>query len=238
MDHVKAIIFDCDGALVDSEHAHYTSWRTALQKQGRDFSVEEYYCYVGRPTEVIAKALSQIIGKECAQQLVKDKLASFFSLQSKGLPPIRHTVDFMHRLIKEKERFNLKLGLASAACKEEIYAHLTSLGIRHLFDVILSGQDDLEEYQDVEGVNKPKPYVYLHAAKLLNVMPSECVVIEDSCSGVTAGSSAGCITIAVPNSYSKAQDFSLADFKIESFAGMDVEMFLNRVKELLVSRTH
>lgn len=237
MDHIKAVIFDCDGTLVDSEHAHYAGWKQALQKHGQDFSIEEYYPYVGRPTALIAKALSKKIGKECAKEIVRDKLECFFAMQGKGLPPIHHTVDFVCKLAVEKKQRNLKLGVASAAGHDEISAHLKSLGIAHLFDVILSGQDDLTDYHDPEGVNKPKPYVYLHMAKVMNILPSECIVIEDSCSGVTAGSSAGCVTIAVPNSYSRCQDFSLADLKIESFAGIDVEMFFNMIKETLVSRS-
>ena len=231
MEDIRAIIFDCDGTLVDSEHAHYAGWKHALQNQSHDLSVEEYCSYVGHSTEVIAGLLSKKIGKECSDEIIKNKLEYFLTLQNKGLPPIHHTVDFVHRLAKEKEKFGLRLGVASAAGKNEILIHLKNLGIEHLFEVILSGRDDLENYHDVEGVNKPKPYVYLHMAKTMNLKPSQCVVIEDSCSGVTAGTTAGCITIAIPNSYSHKQDFSLADLKIESFAGMSVETFLQMVRE-------
>jgi beta-phosphoglucomutase-like phosphatase (HAD superfamily) len=237
MEHIKAIIFDCDGTLVDSEPAHHAAWQRAAQNQGYELSLEEYCSYVGYPTDVIAESLSKKIGKECSQEILKDKVERFLQIQLGGLPPIQHTVNFVHRLAQERERFNLRLGVASAAGKEEIHTHLKSLGIRSLFDVILSGRDDLEGYSDVEGVNKPKPYVYLHMAKVMNLMPSQCVVIEDSCSGVTAGVKAGCVTVAVPNSYSRKQDFSLADIKIESLGDMSVESFLNMVKALLISRT-
>ena len=96
------------------------------------------------------------------------------------------------------------MGLASASPKDEILLNLQQHQIEHLFDVIISGKDDLSEYNDPEGVNKPKPYIYLHAAKLLDISPQQCVVIEDSRSGVTAGVDAGCFVIAVPNSLDNA----------------------------------
>ena len=235
VEDIRAIIFDCDGTLVDSEDAHYAGWRDALQNQGHDLSVEEYRSYVGLATEVIAGLLSKKIGEGFADEIIKNKVEYFLTLQSKGLPPIHHTVDFVHRLSKEKEKFGLRLGVASAAGKNEILIHLKNLGIEHLFEIILSGRDDLGNYHDVEGVNKPKPYVYLHMAKTMHLKPSQCVVIEDSWSGVTAGKTAGCITIAVPNSYSHKQDFSLADLKIESFANISVETFLQMVRERVMS---
>ena len=77
------------------------------------------------------------------------------------------------------------------------------------------------DYSDPEGVNKPKPYIYLHAAKLLGVSPEGCVVIEDSPPGIAAGVSAGCFTIAVPNDCSRHQDLSEAHLCLESFSNMN-----------------
>lgn len=236
MEEIRAVIFDCDGTLVDSEHAHYAGWKHALQKYGHDLSPTEYCSYVGHSTEVIASLLSKKIGKDCAREILKDKVAYFLAMQEKGLPPIHHTVDFVHHLAEAKEKFGLKLGVASAAGKKEILTHLKNLEIDHLFEVILSGQDDLGDYPDAEGVNKPKPYIYLHMAKIMNLKPSQCIVIEDSWSGVTAGKTAGCITIAVPTVYSHKHDFSLADLKLESFSGMDTETFLQTVRARLRSR--
>jgi len=229
---IKAVIFDCDGTLVDSEHAHFISWQSALQNFGGELSLEEYYGYIGKPAPIIAEILASKISKDCAQEILKGKKTHYSALIRKGHPPIQHTIDFLHRLANEKDRLELKLGLASAASKEGILLNLKTHGIEHLFDVILSGQDDLSDYADAEGVNKPKPYIYLHAAKLLNLDPEECVVIEDSHSGVTAGKSAGCITIAVPNDYTQYQDLSHAHWVVESFSTLNVQKFLETAKQL------
>lgn len=114
--------------------------------------------------------------------------------------------------------------------------NLRNLEIEKYFDLVLSGHDDLDEYKhkDPEGVNKPKPYIYLHAAKLLGVKPYECVVIEDSQSGVVAAENAGCIAVAVPNSFTKNQDLSHAHLKIESFANISVSDFFHMVQKIKI----
>jgi HAD superfamily hydrolase (TIGR01509 family) len=226
---IKAIIFDCDGTLVDSEPTHHLSYRHVLKKWGADLTSEEYLLFVGNPVELNVKILAEKMGADCAEEILDAKRAKYRELHQKGHPPIQATIEFLHRLASEKERLGLKVGLASASPKDEILLNLQQHQIEHLFDVILSGKDDLGEYRDPEGINKPKPYIYLHAAKLLDLSPQQCVVIEDSRSGVTAGVDAGCFVIAVPNSYTKHHDLSHAHLKIESFSDMSVEEFLKMV---------
>lgn len=232
----KAIIFDCDGTLVDSEYAHYLGWQYAMQRQGSDLALDEYYFFIGKSMETNAKLLAQKVGRDCATELLKDKRAYYQILQDAGLPPIEATTHFVHRLANEKLNLGLKLGVASAAKKEEIISNLKHLKIAHLFDIVISGQDDLSDYFDLEGTNKPKPYIYLHTAKLLGIDPSECVVIEDSYSGVCAGVAAGCFTIAVPNQFTEQQDLSVADLKINSFDNMDVDSLLQMAEDYSSSK--
>lgn len=215
--NIKAIIFDCDGTLVDSEYAHYLAWQHALQQEGGDLTLEEYYNYVGKSVETNAKLLAERIGSIHVERIMENKRKFYHALQNEGLPAIEHVVDFVHRLAKDKQKYGFKLGVASAAKKNEILINLRNLKIDKFFDIVISGYDDLSHYSDPEGVNKPKPYIYLHVAKELGFLPHECVVIEDSLSGVTSGVNAGCITIAVPNDYTRHQDLSTANVKLNSF---------------------
>ncbi len=228
---MKAIIFDCDGTLVDSEKTHYLGWMQALKKHGFDFALEEYYECIGTPIEKTARALAQKFRKDFAEELRKDKHAFFQAQIQLGVDPIHDTLEFLQRLFKEQKRFHYKLAIASGAAREEIMVYLRHLKIENLFEVILSGKDDLDDYHDPEGINKPKPYIYLEAAKRLGVAPSECVAIEDSRPGVLASHRAGCVTVAIPGIYTQNHDFSEADLVIPSLKEYSVEQFLKAVQK-------
>jgi len=220
---IQAVLFDCDGTLVDSEYAHYQGWKHALKHFGIDFPLSDYYQYVGNSVQNIASLLAETNGKGSPEQVLKMKQEFFRELCKGGLPLISPTVEFLKKLAEKKTSSGIKIGVCSAAKKNEVLSHLPHLGIEDLLDVVLSGQDDLGSYSDPEGVNKPKPYVYLEAMAKLGVPPSQTVVIEDSAIGVAAGVAAGCFTIAIPNEYTKHQDFQHADLQLETLAELEMD---------------
>lgn len=224
---MKAIIFDCDGTLVDSEMGHFTAWCHALKKHDYPFNVEDYFPYVGSPIENTSHLLAQKIGKDCAAELKREKHAFYRSSIEQQVLPIADTLAFLHRLVEAQKRFKYKLAIASGAPREEITIYLRQLKIDSFFDLVLSGKDDLQHYNDPEGVNKPKPYIYLEAAKRLGLSPKECVAIEDSSTGVLSSVRAGCRTVAIPNSFSQNHDFSAAHLLIPSLNGYTVQQFLD-----------
>lgn len=239
---IKAVIFDCDGVLVDTEHLKFLAWQEALASQNIKFSIEEYKPLIGNSSKNILNMIRQAKGLEISDQIIDLKNVKYKSLQKQGVTTIQPTVNFVHYLSKNKERLGLKLSVASSAPKEEILINLRQIGLDNVFDLVISGSDDLEDYIDAEGKNKPKPYIYQHAMKGLSIFPAQCVVIEDSVTGVNAGVSAGCFTIAVPNIYTCNQDFSHAHLQIESFAGITIDRFFhmidNRNHELNNKITH
>ncbi len=145
-------------------------------------------------------------------------------------------VKFVRLLFREKEKLKLRLGVASSARKEGILTNLRRLALEALFDLVVSGQDDLKAYTDPEGVNKPKPYIYLHAAATLGLSPSQCIAIEDSYAGVTAAKKAGYFTIAAPNHFTRTQDLSHADLIIHSFINLTPSDLLRKVVPLLETK--
>lgn len=237
--HIKAIIFDCDGTLIDNGIASFLEWQHALKCQGYELNADEFWDFmnknglVGCPgvDEVIIKYCCGLLGRECANEILKDKDAFSAKLhKTYEFPAIEPTVNFLHALGKEKEDLGIKLGLASANTKEHILRVLKRLNVDRYFDVIISGED-LTDYSDPEGTNKPKPYIYLHAAKLLGIHPAQCAVIEDSRTGISSAVSAGCIVIAIPNAYTAQQDLSHAHLKLISFADMTPTDFLQTVAD-------
>lgn len=230
---IKAIIFDCDGTLADSEGAHFYAWQKVLLQRNQFFSYDDFLLCLGNANPTVAKTLAQKIDNASAEELLAERKAYYEEFIKKGHNPIQGTVNLASNLYKEKERLGIKLAVASAGKKDEVIACLKHLGIDHIFDAVITGQDDLHEYQDPNGVNKPSPYIYLHTAKVLKVHPSECVVIEDSLPGLTAGIKAGCFTIAIPTRSTQIQDLSSADICLKSFENVSVERFFQMVNEVI-----
>lgn len=230
---IKAIIFDCDGTLVDSEESHLSAWQKVASNYTSTLSHEDYIQFVGGSDSSLSNILAKRIGHNSPSELLIQKRDYFLEYLHGGLPPIIETVKFVRELFKDRESHGLKLAVASAALKYEVLTNLKTLGFENAFDIVLSGHDDLNDYSDPEGVNKPKPYIYLHTAKLLGLSPSECIVIEDSHTGVTAGVNAGCFTIAIPNAFSKTHDLSRAALTLESLSGFTIQSFLEIVHKLL-----
>lgn len=229
---IKAVIFDCDGVLVDTEYLKFLAWEEALASKKIDFAIEEYMPLVGNSSKNILLILKQLKNIDIPEEVIELKNAKYRILQKQGVPPIKEMIAFARRFVEEKQLLGIKLGLASSAPTEEILQNLRQIGLENAFDLIISGSDGLDDYVDKEGKNKPKPYIYLHAMKKLGVFPAQCVVIEDSSTGVGSAVSAGCFTVAVPNAYTRNQDLSSAHMCLESFIDVNVHDFLQQIGEL------
>lgn len=196
---IKAVLFDMDGTLVDSEPLHFAAHKEALNHFGIEISKEEYILYgTSSSSKKFYAKISEMKGIEIdiaeAQKFKKELYA-----KTKSQMKIMEGVIEVLESLKEK----YLLAVVSSSNSENIKNTLTHAGIEKYFQVTIGG-DEVKN-------GKPAPDGYLRVAELLGVNPDECVVVEDSINGVTAGKSAGMKTIAIPNEYTKIQDFSLAD---------------------------
>ncbi len=223
------IIFDCDGTLVDNEYFHFLSWKEAAAMQGADLSEEEFFPFFpGRHADEIARILSERYNLSC-DALCRDKGNAYVRSVRQGMPPIERTVRFVRQLAERKKELGIKLAVASASRKENVLINLEKIGLKDVFDAVVSGKDDLGDYKDPEGVNKPKPYVYLQAAKMIGIDPSHCIAFEDTNTGIRAAHDAGMTTFAVPNAYTRRQDFSKASYFIDTQSEIDWDDFWKKV---------
>lgn len=228
---VIGVIFDCDGTLVDSEGLHFLSWREALDKEGVIITEEDYYPFSGYSNAYVAQQLHGHADLALATKIYEDKKKIYQKKCKNDVLPIERTINFVRQLAEKKEELGIKLAVASAAPKKEILNHLKNLNLLDIFDEVVSGSDDLHGYyKDSEGLNKPKPYIYLHVAYLLGLSPSQCVAFEDSHTGVVAAAAAGILTFAVPNPYTQEHDFSEAAFVIDSSSKIDIEGFFQKIE--------
>lgn len=224
---VKAVIFDCDGVLVDTEYLKFLAWQQALASVTIELSIEEYKQIAGHSSKKIHEMLEEMKNLHIPEEVIHLRRIKYQELQAQGVPPIEETIEFARHLSQNKDVLGIKLAIASSASKNEILLNLKQIGLEHEFDLIISGSDDLENYMDDHGKNKPKPYIYLEASKRLNIPPEHCLVFEDTEAGIEAAATAGMIAIAIPNWMTKEQDFSKANRVINSISEVTVNLSKN-----------
>lgn len=227
---IEAIIFDCDGILVDTEFLKFQSWEKAAAQQGYLFTLEEYKPLVGQSGFSIASAIKTEKDKDFPNknldmnQLLADRNIFYEKLHKnpKNIPPILPMIKLAKKMATKKDQHGYKLAVASSAPLAEIQANLSAHGLEKTFDYVISGSDHLKDIQDKEGVNKPKPYIYTRVAEWMGVNPSHCLVFEDTEAGVIASAKANMIVYAVPNDFTMDHNFKLAK-KIISAADIQLE---------------
>lgn len=204
-----AIIFDCDGVLINSEGAKFNAWKKALEEYNVSYTLDDYLPVVGHTSLHIKNSIEMTKNITVGSDFILKKNQIYQGLQKKGLPLYHEAISFV-RFVEQYKPYNIAIALASSAPRKEIEHNITTLGLSGIFDVIVSGEDDLEAYYDKEGTNKPKPYIYQETAKRLGVSPSSCVVFEDTNAGVEAAASAGMHVIAIPNEFTQHHNFNKA----------------------------
>ncbi len=217
---LKAIIFDCDGVIVDSEPHHLRAFQTVLAEEGIALTREAYYRkYLAMDDrgafETVLTEWNRPADKDAVKPLILRKKAVYQALSQEKLVLYPGVVDFV-----KKAQGCYRLAIASGAFRSEIKAALDYGGIREAFPVIVSAQDVRR--------GKPHPEAYLTALQQLNertsespMLPAECVVIEDSLHGVEAARAAGMRCLAVTNSYSRESLNGRADRIVESLVGLE-----------------
>lgn len=209
----KALIFDMDGVLVDSEPLHKRAKQMAFQEAGIHFPEDIYDSYKGRPdTTMFHEVLADRSVDEIAELLHRKH--QFFEKIEHGLQPITGAVDFVRWAAGR-----YRLGLATSATPRNRAAALQSLGIAHFFESLV----DTGRFQRP----KPDPDIFQVAMRDLNLGPSDCWIIEDSLPGVRAGKAGGCVTVGITTTFDAA---SL------SAAGADI--IVNSFKELRGALEH
>lgn len=188
VDGFGAIIFDCDGTLVNSMPAHFEAWCEALAYYGAAnvFQEDVFYAMGGRPTKDIVGELNSEYGLKLDPEAVAMKKREAFLARLDRIDLIDEVVEFARA-----HRARLPMAIATGGTRLVIEKTLQAVGISDLFEDVVSA-DDVK-------VGKPDPEVFLKAAAILGVEPGRCLALEDAPAGIMAAQRAGMQVIAVPS---------------------------------------
>ena len=215
---LKAVLFDMDGVIIDSEPQHARAAVLVLQRYNIDISIDYAYKFIGTTTyHMCSKMIEDFKIPATAEELLKANEEMKDSLtRAEGYEAIPYVVELM----KDLHCHGIKMIIASSSSGPSILEVMQYLHIEDIFDDYISGTNVSHP--------KPAPDIFLTAARQLGVTPDECIVIEDSYNGVTAAAAAGIPSIGYLNPNSGEQDLSQAAMLIEGFDEIDYN-FINTV---------
>lgn len=185
---IKAVIFDMDGLLIDSEPVWFRAKEDLLKEINYKWTWEDQKNSMGVSTETwvnyVYNFADQKFTKEEVLHGITDRMKTYYKNGEIDLMPgANEALQF--------SKNNFKVGLASGSYKDLLYGAVKSNNWESIFEEILSS-DDMER-------GKPQPDIYLEVMKRLGVLPEECIVLEDSRDGIKAGVAAGAKVITVPS---------------------------------------
>jgi HAD superfamily hydrolase (TIGR01509 family) len=197
--HFRALLWDMDGLLVDSEPLWFLVERDFARRRGGDFTEENARENKGKGMRHTVRYMHELFGFPVDVERDVDELVSDFIARVDELPLKPGAAELL-----ERTRGQYGLALASSSHRRLVYETLDRFDLRSVFSVIVTGEDAARP--------KPAPDPFLRAAELLGVPIGECVVLEDSLPGVTAGRAAGAVVVAVPEPPLEGRPFAeLAD---------------------------
>ena len=193
----KAVIFDLDGLLVDSEHVWHIEESRMIEERGKEYTPEIRDQVVGLRVDACLAFLKETYQfSDTVEELYAELMERFI----KRIPGLVKAKPGAHEIVEYVHTHDIPTAIASSSPLEIINAEVDAQGWGKYFTVRCTAEDDLN--------GKPHPDVYLRAAKTIGVDPAACIALEDSPNGARAAVAAGMICYAVPDaSHSRPEVF-------------------------------
>ncbi len=181
MNNIKAVIFDMDGVLFDTERVYLESWIKVFKEYGYTMTKEMYIPLMGTGRKNVKEVFKKTFGDNIPIEemyLKKDELL-FKAIDNNEVPLKLGAIDILCYLKKE----GYKIALATSAKRDRVTKQIKANNMNNMFNAIVCGDDVVN--------SKPDPEIFLKAAKKLDVNPENCVVIEDSLAGIKGANKGG-----------------------------------------------
>jgi len=217
---LKALIFDFDGLILDTETPEFDVLQKLYAEFGCELSIESWGQIIGGSDAATfdpVADLERLTGRSLDRQSIRDR----WRRQADALIERNPILPGVTEILDEARRLGMKLAVASSSPHEWVDAHLTRLGLFDRFETVVCS-DDVSR-------TKPSPELFLLALSRLNVRADEAVVFEDSPNGVKAARAAGIFVVAVPNPLTAQLTFEGENLRLRSLAELSLEELLAKL---------
>ncbi len=217
---IKALIFDFDGLILDTETPEYHILQELFQPYGLRLPIEEWAKALGAspgafdPFAYLAAQTPLPVDQPALRKIFLERSLALIDEQ----PPLPGVLALLNRA----EQLHLHLAVASSSPTDWVHRHLKRLGLFQRFASILT-RDDVTHA-------KPHPQLYLRTLEVFNLQPHEAIVFEDSPNGITAARAAGIFCVGVPNHVTRLLDTSHASLTLPSLAALTLDELIRNVE--------
>jgi HAD superfamily hydrolase (TIGR01509 family) len=218
---IRALLFDFDGLLLDTESPSYAAWADVYRQHGHELTLETWSAAIGtldgfHPFEELERRLGHALDRDevdAARRAAENTAIELEELR-----------EGVHDYLEQAERLGLVRAIVSSSGHDWINGHLARLELLEGWSCIVAANGDAERA-------KPRPTLYLEALEHLGVAADEAVAFEDSPNGITAAKAAGIYCVAVPNPTTAALDVTHADLVLRSLEEVPLDELLLRVEQ-------
>lgn len=217
---MKAVIFDMDGVIVDTNPHHQIAWREYYQRYGKTLTDDDFVKHISgkHNTDIISHLFAgQPLTAADVLRLGHEKETLFRELYRPVITPVAGLIDFLKAL----KAADIRTAVATSAPAENLDFIIDALELRPYFDALLN--------ESMVSHPKPDPEIYLKAMEKLGVDPASSVIFEDSMTGIGAAKTSGAFVVGVATTQTPIELRPFVDDVIQDFT----EMTLNRVQELV-----
>jgi HAD superfamily hydrolase (TIGR01509 family) len=222
---IKALVFDFDGLIVDTEVPIFRVWQRIYRERGQELPLERWLTIVGTAAGPFDPVID--LGQRTGQKLDEREIKELERLYYQEATAIQQLLPGVLDYLVDARRLEIKTAVASSSSRKWVMDHLERFGIAGHFDAIVCREDVKR--------TKPDPELYRTALQRVEVQPAQAIALEDSTNGVHAAKAAGLFCVAVPNPLTADLDLSDADLRVLSLEALRLHDLLEeaqRVHEL------
>ncbi len=215
----RAVIFDMDGVLIDTVIIHWRLYNKILAEYGVHVDDSELSSLVGMSLDEQIPVLNERYNVKIKAKEFVDRAEKLKEQALRSLEPKEGVVE----LLKQLKSANVATAVGTSSSKIAAERQLKQIEIIDFFQSIV-GREDIDHH-------KPAPDVYLKAAEAINVLPENCIVVEDAPNGITAAINAGMKSIGICSNYVQAKELSNAELVVNSLSDVSMEDIYNILKK-------